>query len=528
MWLSVLPAHQSLGEQEAQARYAAATHVGPRRIRAALFPESTEEVARILRSAQQDRVSVYPVSSGKNWGYGCTSPVVDDCVILDLSRMSRILAADRELGTVTLQPGVTQKILAEWLDREALPWMVPTNGGGPDCSIIGNALERGYGTNVVVDHCLSIQGLEAVLPDGRIWKTPFAQFGLPSLESGLRWGVGPYLGGLFSQSNFGVVTQATVRLAPRLAGADTFFFFVKSAELLPELARRLQGIFADLGAMVPAIVVMNDRRALSLSTEYPSRRSGLNGTLSRDEVAAYARMHRLSPWMGVGSLRGLPGIVKEARRHIRGVLGPLCTRMVFAQAGSTRLAHRLLGSLPIAAAQRWATKLDRMQHAHEVFQGRPDEVALRLPYWQTPQLWPKDRVPNPAVDGVGIYWYTAVVLGKADTMAAYADWIERRLPDFGFEPFVSFVSNGEGSYLAPTPINFNRGDADACRRAVDAYHTLLEEGKTKGFFPYRTNPTSMSWLTSQSPEYWEVVASVKRALDPNGILAPGRYCPDTR
>jgi 4-cresol dehydrogenase (hydroxylating) flavoprotein subunit len=528
VWTSVLPAHQSLTETEAQARYSAATHVASRRIRAAVFPESTADVSRILAHAQREKIAVYPISSGRNWGYGCSSPVVDDCLIVDLSRMNHIVASDRDLCTVTLQPGVTQKILLDWVDRENLPWMVPTNGGGPDCSIIGNALERGFGTNVEVDHCLSIQGLEAVLPDGRIWKTPFAHFGLPALEYGLRWGVGPYLGGLFSQSNLGIVTQATIKLAPRLAGADTFFFFVKDAGLLPSVSRAVHGLTTDLGSLLPAVVIMNDRRALSLSTPYPATRNGRNGTLSPSDVAAYAKLHNLTPWMGVGSLRGLPAMVRTARRHITRTLSPLCSRIVFAQSPWTRFVHQTLRVLPLAPAQRWATKLDRMQNAHQVFQGRPDEVALRLPYWQTPHLWPTDRLPNPAVDGCGIYWYTPVVLGRPETMATYADWIQQCLPNFGFEPFVSFVSSGQGSYLAPTPINFDKSDPDACRRAVEAYRTLLNEGKAKGFFPYRTNPTSMEWLTAQSTDYWQVVAAIKKALDPNGILAPGRYCPDTR
>ena len=66
-------------------------------------------------------------------------------------------------------------------------WRVFFLGAGPGVAEKAAAVARErFGTNVVVDHCLSIQGVEAVLPDGRIWKTPFAQFGHADLENGLR------------------------------------------------------------------------------------------------------------------------------------------------------------------------------------------------------------------------------------------------------------------------------------------------------------------------------------------------------
>src|SRR4051794_25613565 len=71
-------------------------------------PGSREEVQECLRIANRCAVSVYPVSSGKNWGYGSRMPSADNCVLLDLGRMNRIVDFSEDLGYVTVEPGVTQ------------------------------------------------------------------------------------------------------------------------------------------------------------------------------------------------------------------------------------------------------------------------------------------------------------------------------------------------------------------------------------------------------------------------------------
>lgn len=92
-------------------------------------------------------------------------------VILDLSGLTAILDFDAELGVVTLEPGVTQALLAEFLDRHAHPYLVPVTGAGPQCSLIGNALERGYGVTPHTDHFAAVTDLEAVLADGSVYQT---------------------------------------------------------------------------------------------------------------------------------------------------------------------------------------------------------------------------------------------------------------------------------------------------------------------------------------------------------------------
>src|SRR5262245_21493117 len=80
---------------------ATATFRTTQRAVAIVRPADTAQVQACLRIANRFRVPVHPVSCGKNWGYGSRVPFSDGSVLLDLGRMSRILAFDERLGYVT-------------------------------------------------------------------------------------------------------------------------------------------------------------------------------------------------------------------------------------------------------------------------------------------------------------------------------------------------------------------------------------------------------------------------------------------
>jgi 4-cresol dehydrogenase (hydroxylating) flavoprotein subunit len=129
-WTEILPADAVL-TGDSLARYQVNCLSLTRKIYAALQPCSETDVIQIVRIANRCQVPLYTVSTGHNWGYGSALPVRDDCVIVDLSRMNRILDMDSELGLVTLEPGVTQKQLFDYLDSHHLDFFVPTTEPDP-------------------------------------------------------------------------------------------------------------------------------------------------------------------------------------------------------------------------------------------------------------------------------------------------------------------------------------------------------------------------------------------------------------
>ena len=177
--------------------------MGARRIiSGAVRPTSRPQVQTIVKTSRELGIPLYPISTGNNWGYGSAIPTADGCVIVDLSGMTAI-TLDAETGLATLEPGVTQRILREYLDENSLRFLCPVTGAGPDCSLVGNALERGHGITPYTDHFLAVMSLEAVLPDGRIYRPPLAELGCIEVDRAFKWGVGPFLDGIFSQARSG-------------------------------------------------------------------------------------------------------------------------------------------------------------------------------------------------------------------------------------------------------------------------------------------------------------------------------------
>ena len=53
-----------------------------------VYPKTTNEVIEIIKLANQSNSELYPISRGKNWGYGCSQGTQDNQFILDLSKMN--------------------------------------------------------------------------------------------------------------------------------------------------------------------------------------------------------------------------------------------------------------------------------------------------------------------------------------------------------------------------------------------------------------------------------------------------------
>ncbi len=184
-------------------------------VSAAVAPNTAEEVSQVVRIANTFKIPIYPISTGKNLGYGGSAPNLSGSVVLDLKRMNRIIEVDDKRHFAIVEPGVAYFDLYRHIQEKGLKvWAdVPDPGWG---SLIGNALDHGvgYGFGGFRDHFYSHCGMEVVLPNGEIVRT-----GMGALPGAKTWaeyhyGAGPYVDGLFSQGNFGVVTKMGFHLLP--------------------------------------------------------------------------------------------------------------------------------------------------------------------------------------------------------------------------------------------------------------------------------------------------------------------------
>ena len=524
LWQALLGSDRVLPAQDAIRHYHADTSGPGRVLAAALRVKDRAEVAAVVEIAWRHQVPLYPISTGKNWGYGGASPVCDGCVLLDLSGMNRIVELDQELGLVTLEPGVTQGQLREYLDRNAPGFMVPTTGAGPTCSLVGNALERGYGITPNADHFAAVTALEAVLPDGRLYRSALAELGAETVDRSFKWGLGPYLDGLFAQGSLGIVTQLTIALAPLPERVEAFFFGIKDEAKLGDAVVAVQGILRTLGSTAGAINLMNARRVLSMTVPYPAELVGGDGVVPQETVRRLARRNQVRAWMGVGALYGDRTLVKAARRVVRQHLRPMADRLVFMTHERSAFLARLVGSVPGLKGTRPAKLVEAVNEALEVMIGRPSEVALNLAYWRTRKLPPKPPL-DPAQDGSGLIWYSPLVPMKPSAVKTHVAMVHEICIAHGIEPLITLTSLTDRCFDSTVPLLFDRGDAGQAARAAACFDALLAAGRSEGLVPYRLGIQAMNGVTGMPSPFWDLVGTIKSAIDPEGIIAPGRYAP---
>ncbi|HXC88684.1 MAG TPA: FAD-binding oxidoreductase [Stellaceae bacterium] len=510
----------------AQQHYGKGTTGAERTIPAALRPRSVADVRAIVAIAGDYSIPLYPISTGNNWGYGSASPARDGCVVLDLSGLDRIVEMDAQSGLATVEPGVTQQQLGDYLESRGLPFLVPVTGAGPRCSLVGNALERGYGITPYADHFAAVTALEAVLPDGRLYRSALSELGGTAADRAYKWGVGPYLDGLFTQSGLGVVTQMTIALAPRPERVEAFLFAVDHDTALEAAVTAVQRALRALGGVSGSVNLMNARRILAMAAPYPGDRASPHGVLPPAVVAELAAHYRVPPWTGFGALYGNAGIVKAARRAVRKILRQAVARLRFVTPGGAAAIDRWCNRIPALREGRLARRARTLAAAMQLVAGKPSEAALPLAYWRTGVgLRPEGAVLDPAADGCGLIWYSPLVPMAAPRVTRYVAMVDEICVRHGIEPLITLTSLSDRCFDSSVPLLFDLHDAEARRRAHACYMALLEAGRDEGFLPYRVGLQAMDWLVRPGLPCWDLVAALKSAVDPRGIIAPGRYGP---
>lgn len=516
-----------LNAEEASRRFGFNMLGVQRSLKGAVLARDASMVRETVLAAQRQGLKLYPISTGRNWGYGSALPVSDDCIILDLSSMNRIVAFDAELGLVTVEPGVTQQDLADYLDARALPFMVPTTGAGPHASLLGNALERGYGIAPASDHFGAVTSLEAVLPDGQIYRSALCESGGSRVDKAFKWGLGPYLDGLFTQGNFGIVTQVTIALARQPERIEAFFFSLKDDASLESAVDAVRRVLRDLPGLVGGVNLMNARRMLSMCEAYPLAEVPPSTAMREDVVARLCRKNALTAWTIAGALYGPGELVSVARKRIARILKPLATRTLFVSPERARLLADLCRRLPLLCRSKWANLSARLEEGVRNMAGRPSPVALSLAYWKARRKSADARLADPAKDGSGLMWYAPLVPLDPTSVQRFVAFAHEICLRHGIEPLLTLTSVSERCFDATLPILFDKQDPKEVLRAHTCYRELFEAGRSEGFVPYRLGIHAMESTVPTDAPCADLARAIKNAIDPCHLLAPGRYI-DTR
>jgi len=240
-------------------------------------------------------------------------------------------------------------------------------------------------------------------------------------------------------------------------------------------------------------------------------------------VDALARQLSLPAWMGIGALYGTKEIVRAARKTIRRQLRSCAQRIVFLTPNMSKRLLRISSLLPAVCRSRLFATLFNLNEGLKIMSGYPSEIALRIPYWKTGASPAAGQPIDPAKDGCGLLWYTPLIPMKASSVRDYVRIVEYVCRDYRIEPLITLTSISERCFDSSVPLLFDKNDPDESARAEEAYHTLFSSGRSLGYLPYRYGAEHMAMILDEKITAWDVVHRLKRALDPRGIVSPGRY-----
>jgi len=434
---------------------------------AILYPSSTEEVAKCLRIASEHRIPIYPVSTGKNWGNGSRVPASQGCVILDLSRMNRIIDFNEELAYAAVEPGVTSRQMSAFLRAQNSRLRVSKNGTSPDASLIGNALERGDGGGLYGERVDYVCGLEVVLPTGEIIHTGFQRFPDARCKYLSRAGLGPGFDGLFFQSNLGVVTQMTLWLEPIPRFERRIVFAADKLDRMEKVIDQLRVL--KMNNLIHSISIWNNFKVLS-------------------RVTQYSKQHRVAAWIGQCRISASSRIQSWSQK---------------------RLVMRAL--LP------FVTRIGSVRYGDE-----PDENGnLQIAYWR--KRTPMPNNPNPDQDGCGLIWCMPLVPFRGEDAGVAIKLMEEIASKHHFEPNLAVLGTEQRTLRLVGGIIYDREVESEDEKAMRCHDEMLQALIGEGFHPYRLGIQSMHAALSKLDATGDVWARIKSALDPEQVLAPGRY-----
>ena len=522
-WNQVLGEHAVIAGVQALEPYTQSMCASAREVVAVLKPVSTEQVEGIVAIANQHRVPLYPISCGKQWGMGSRLPVKDGAAIVDLSGMNRIIEVNEQFHYAVVEPGVTQRQLVDYIQEKKLKLMLNVTGSTSDTSLIGNAMDRGVGYFDSRAH--GISNLQVVLGNGTVVRTGFGHYENAQTKNLYHHGIGPSLDGLFPQGSFGIVTSACIDLIPEPESHMAAIVKIDAEEKLPLLidelaALRARGIFTTI-----AHIGNRERSFMTLAPlVYEQLVAGGDPPTeaTRNKAVHMLEEGGFGPWSAAIGVLGTPAQLRLAKKEIRRAVRDFAKTM-FLNDALIEKAKAFAGALSfVPAVRRQLIMLEAVEPVYGYTRGDTSDQSLKSVYWAAGDFQRLEEM-DPDHSDSGIMFCLPIIPACGKTVSEVVHDIRATFSKHGFEAAITVNLMDTKAMEGVVSLSFNRRD----KARVQAAHDCIRETETRfmemGCPPYRVGINSMDTVVSEDDPFWQTVKAIKQTLDPNNIIAPGRY-----
>ncbi len=519
-WENLLGVEYVITDAQDRLEAETATYKTNAKIPAIIRPGNRQEIQDCLKIANRYQTPIYPISTGKNWGYGSRVPTQTGCVLMDLSRLNQILDYDETLAYVTIEPGVTQRQLYEFLQKKGNKLLMSVTGSTPDSSLIGNIMERGEAKGPLGDRFNHVCGMEVVLPTGECIHTGFNRFENPQAGAVNRWGVGPYFDGMFTQSNLGIVTQMTLWLMPYPKYFQAFFYSIDQDSNLEALIDALRRLKLE-GVIKTTFHINNSYRMLSIQQQYPWQETKGETPLPPDLLEQLSHQWGGGVWIGEGALYSAsPEQGKVERQLIEKALKGIVNKLMFFDAKKFQMAKKLSPIFKLFTGVEIKDKVDLIYNKNPQ-RGMITERVLNMAYWR------KKTPPSPTLDldqdGCGMIWCVPAIPFTGNQVRKVVEIIGQITQKYGYEPNIGMNCITERNININATIFYDRSVEGEDQKALDCHDEIMSNLMEKGYYPYRLSTQSMDSLPAPKDDYKDFLDKIKDCLDPHHILSPGRY-----
>ena len=215
---------------------------------AVVLPRTTDEVSKVMAYCHTQKIKIVARGAGTSLCGGALPS--EDAIVVGLSRMNKVLQIDYLNRTARVEAGITNLGISNAVGPKGF-FYAPDPSSQLACSLGGNIAMNSGGA-----HCLkygvttnNVLGLKMVLIDGRVMDIGGAHLDQPGYDL-----LGLIIG---SEGQFGIVTEATVRILRAAEGARPMLLGFASSEAA---SRAVSAIIAD--GIIPVAMEFMDKPAI--------------------------------------------------------------------------------------------------------------------------------------------------------------------------------------------------------------------------------------------------------------------------
>jgi 4-cresol dehydrogenase (hydroxylating) len=335
------------------------------------------------------------------------------------------------------------------------------------------------------EHFLFACGMEVVLANGDVLRTGMGSLPNSNTWQVFKWGYGPYLDGIFTQSNYGIVTKFGFWLMPAPPAYKPFVIRYPDEEDIVEIVEimrplRINGVIPNAAVIAHALY---EAPVVARRSDYVTG----PGSIPDAAVRKLVKDHNLGIWNVYAALYGTEEQI---------ALNWKIVTQAFGRSGRGQiLTQQDVGDDP-AFAYRAA-----------LMRGDMNLQEFSLYNWR---------------GGGGSMWFAPVSQARGSETLKQMSLTKQILAKHGLDYSGEFIVGMRDMHHI-VDVLYDKTDPAQEKAAYQCFDELLTVFSAQGYGTYRVNSAFMDKVAdTYGPVQRQVHKTLKKALDPNGILAPGK------